>query len=234
MVWCRRRENHHSAAPRACRHYRSPAAGEKHNKNKRLFCSSLRAVIGGDGSRRRWTAHLASHYPADKTSFLVNTYKVVCHGGEDKILYIYIYTKWPGYKGLLIIMDTSLSSVSPVSCNLYTYSGVEYMYIIYFCVRLCVCIGRVVKLNGEESAAAARALSLLDRQIYFGPEIVAIKIYELYIIFPTARNSPQRHKGNGGWYFYFLLVPRDSWIFTPFLYQIPPTLSHSSQGFQRY
>jgi len=32
-----------------------------------------------------------------------------------------------------------------------------------------VCIGRVVKLNGEESAAAARALSLLDRADIFWP-----------------------------------------------------------------
>jgi len=34
MVWCRAVK---TTTPRARRHYRSPAAGEKNNKNKRLF-----------------------------------------------------------------------------------------------------------------------------------------------------------------------------------------------------
>jgi len=50
-------------------------------------------------------------------------------------------------------------------------------------VYVYACIGRVVKLNGEESAAAACARYRYSiGQISFGPEIVAIKIYELYIL----------------------------------------------------
>jgi len=41
-----------TTTPRAARrHYRSPAAGGKENdKNKRLFCSSLRAVTANSSS----------------------------------------------------------------------------------------------------------------------------------------------------------------------------------------
>jgi len=59
MVWCRHRENHYAAAPRARRHYRSPAAGAKNNKNKRLFlkqpaCGGWVAMAVGDGEQLIW------------------------------------------------------------------------------------------------------------------------------------------------------------------------------------